>query len=449
MGIDILEFYQDLDKIDTEVENDNDVFGFLKSQFDSYIKKVSLIYDFSYVPKIKGIVEIILNSIQYYYEGVPQKAYGELIKLFTHKRILEDIKINTFEELSSSHEYCQLYRARYAEDVKEFIDMFHNPFENRQLIPTERYSIPGFPCLYLSSSIYCCWLELSKPMYNKFYVSRFEADKRLKILDMAKLPQDISDNIFDLQRYLITYPIILACSIKVKERNRIFKSEYIIPQLILQATRQLDVIDGIRFYSSNLDKKIAQDNLFYINYVFPAKDVTRPIGGNTYSKFLIDNFKLTPPVNTASFQQLDALGRSAIKSIAMTKQLRLQNCSNDYIQNSHDSTLIEFAKGYYLQYRNYDFIELEKMLGYMPAERLMEMTKMGKGNQATYSQIQEYVREKFGNSIKSCWISDVKRQVGLPVRMANNRIDKTKRVYPCPDDKKILIVDALKHFGMI
>jgi len=43
-------------------------------------------------------------------------------------------------------------------------------------------------------------------------------------------------------------------------------------------------------------------------------------------------------------------------------------------------------------------------------------------NIATYRQIQDYVKGKYGFIPKFCWIADVKEQVGLPVRCAWNRI---------------------------
>lgn len=67
----------------------------------------------------------------------------------------------------------------------------------------------------------------------------------------------------------------------------------------------------------------------------------------------------------------------------------------------------------------------------------------------TYKQIQEYVKENYGVSIKTCWIAHMKEMCGLPRRTAPNRIDKNSRVYPCPVDKKEMILKAFKHFGMI
>lgn len=62
----------------------------------------------------------------------------------------------------------------------------------------------------------------------------------------------------------------------------------------------------------------------------------------------------------------------------------------------------------------------------------------------TYSEVQRLYYSKYKRTIKTCWIADVKRKLGLTTRVAANRINKTKVKYPChPDDfekiKKIVL----------
>jgi len=68
---------------------------------------------------------------------------------------------------------------------------------------------------------------------------------------------------------------------------------------------------------------------------------------------------------------------------------------------------------------------------------------------ATYKEIQDYIREKHGSSVKSCWIAHVKEMYGILQRIAPNRISEYKRSNPCPKNKIGLIVEALIHFQMI
>jgi hypothetical protein len=66
---------------------------------------------------------------------------------------------------------------------------------------------------------------------------------------------------------------------------------------------------------------------------------------------------------------------------------------------------------------------------------------------ATYSEIQQYVRNKYGKVVKTCWIAHAKEICGLNPKQSHRRTGL--RVYPCPDDKLEWIKDAFRHFNMI
>jgi len=73
-----------------------------------------------------------------------------------------------------------------------------------------------------------------------------------------------------LFRYLITFPLIAACSIKTKHPNGTFKPEYIIPQMLLQYINDKDDIDGIKYFSAKVNY-VQLKNFTCYNYVFPPK----------------------------------------------------------------------------------------------------------------------------------------------------------------------------------
>ena len=62
---------------------------------------------------------------------------------------------------------------------------------------------------------------------------------------------------------------------------------------------------------------------------------------------------------------------------------------------------------------------------------------------ATYKQITEYVKTKYNYPPKSCWIADVKEQMGFHVPCAHNRKDKNTRKCPCPKAKIEHIKEAI------
>jgi len=64
----------------------------------------------------------------------------------------------------------------------------------------------------------------------------------------------------------------------------------------------------------------------------------------------------------------------------------------------------------------------------------------------TYEEIQDYIKQKYGFTPKTCWIAHVKQICGLPVRKAPNRIGE--RSHPCPSERIENIKDAFKHFKM-
>lgn len=78
------------------------------------------------------------------------------------------------------------------------------------MVSTQRFSIPGVPCLYLGTTSYVCWLEMDKPHDSEFNV--------------------------------------YATSFSIKNKERKFKSEYIVSQLIMQCLSEL-LIDGIAYAS--------------------------------------------------------------------------------------------------------------------------------------------------------------------------------------------------------
>lgn len=67
----------------------------------------------------------------------------------------------------------------------------------------------------------------------------------------------------------------------------------------------------------------------------------------------------------------------------------------------------------------------------------------------TYKQIQDYIKEKYHCSVKTCWIADMKEKCGIITRTAPNRISEEKRVHPCPEIHKDKIIESFQYFGMI
>ena len=68
---------------------------------------------------------------------------------------------------------------------------------------------------------------------------------------------------------------------------------------------------------------------------------------------------------------------------------------------------------------------------------------------ATYAQIQDDIRKRYGRTVKTCWIAHVKELNGLDLRAAPNRQSATSRVAPCPPEWRPVIEDSMRRLGML
>ena len=152
-------------------------------------------------------------------------------------------------------------------------ELFHIPHYKNYLIGTERYSMPGHPCLYLASQAELGWYECGKPA--KFAIAKFdipqEEDNYLKFVDFSEklilLKHDLfswfrneTDDIDAIRKYLLkllyTYPLRAACSVVVEHAGSKFIEEYVMPQLLLQWIATEKDFDGVRYESCNADENV-------------------------------------------------------------------------------------------------------------------------------------------------------------------------------------------------
>lgn len=70
-------------------------------------------------------------------------------------------------------------------------------------------------------------------------------------------------------------------------------------------------------------------------------------------------------------------------------------------------------------------------------------------NSPTYADIAREVQRIGGFIPKTCWIAGVKSEFGLTARMAPNRIDPRQRKHPCPPEKRLVIVEAMRKLRAI
>lgn len=134
------------------------------------------------------------------------------------------------------------FRIRGLEHIESSVDkrieFFHVPFDKRYLMGTYRYSIPGYPSLYCSSSLYCACEEFGCKDIDKCGYSAYRIAQPIRVLDLrwrfndSKLKQSEDPTL--VKHYLLRLPIIIACGMQVKVTSAKFVPEYIFSQQVFQ-----------------------------------------------------------------------------------------------------------------------------------------------------------------------------------------------------------------------
>lgn len=112
--------------------------------------------------EVTHICETLKEMVKAQYKGLHSQAFSKLSNLFYgtsgHKGLSEVLPVTILGEHSS------FFRARTHSGNGKFTyeDMFHIPFDKRGIVKTQRYSFPGYPCLYVGATTYACWEELHR-----------------------------------------------------------------------------------------------------------------------------------------------------------------------------------------------------------------------------------------------------------------------------------------------
>lgn len=291
----------------------------LKSYREDIVKYCD---DLNLCAEVKTVCRDICAAVDFSFRGYPEKAYKSfegVMGILRKEPLL--VEMEKFKEE-------KLYRVVDIGNaaVPNRQRVFHVPFNMRSKMSTQRYSIPGFPSLYLGTSVDLCCMELGKnPQSDHVCVSRYElqTDRRIINLFLEKNQDPVFDNdefkIFDvsiksnkvieglyhddskdinkfIEKYVKWYPLISACSYIRAMRDDPYSAEYIIPQLFIQWVRSEyeDAVVGIKYFSCASEYA---STLGY-NYVFPTMGIPYQVRKTitTYCARLSHRFKLTAPV---------------------------------------------------------------------------------------------------------------------------------------------------------
>lgn len=228
----------------------------------------------------------ISDAVDLVYQGKPAAAFNALNVLIpSFGRFLHKVEIG--------HSFYRMRSATVMEkSMISYRDMFHIPFHKRGIVNTQRYSMPGYPCLYLGENSYGCWEELGRPDLDSCLVSRLQNTKQLMLWDL-RIPtiENLQDSIFEAHAMML-FPLVLACMFKVDDSNISFKPEYIIPQILLQQIVGSPGIDGIMYTSVHKNNDFDFPDSVFTNYVIPVKEYNKKY---SHCPKLCETFRITKP----------------------------------------------------------------------------------------------------------------------------------------------------------
>lgn len=217
----------------------------------------------------------LISAVKDYLDGKISDAISTICDTFFTKK-----KRPFYREQIKREVYFYRIRENGSYNLYTQREMFHIPFEMRGKASNQRFSLAGYPCLYLGRSIYGCWKETQRPNIDKFNVVALRSIKEFNMLSLT-IPniQTESDLTYN---YLMSLPLRLACSLVANSKDDPFKPEYIIPQLVLNCVvkkmksgdeKDKDY-DGIQYTSTifgSANDRFKNETLL-TNYVLPIKE---------------------------------------------------------------------------------------------------------------------------------------------------------------------------------
>ena len=320
----------------------------LAVRFESYVDRISKLtgdsgevslYLQDNKEDIQELCSNILKVIDSYLSGSAGKAYDHIETVFNMRLVQDNIRY-LIHDMNKFHRHESLFRVRLSEQqISKRSDMFHIPFQLRNLVATQRYSIAGLPSLYLGTSIYGCWQEMGKPDLNKLYLSRYEMSneqnaQNLKCLNLAysletlkhigleslwgddedSMNTDVKLNI----SYLVFFPILMACSYNRAYETASFHVEYIFPNLLLQwISKEKSQVSGISYLSTKT--KQLRHHPIGVNFVFPPE--IDKVLAKGFCPDLEEKFHLSKPVSWQLLDTINGQGKENESNFSITDDL--------------------------------------------------------------------------------------------------------------------------------
>lgn len=217
------------------------------------------------------------------------------------KRYLNDMYINylriPFDNKS------EFFRILDWKEDEECSNCWHTPFSLRENASAGRYSLPGYPALYLGDCLETCLNEVGKPDSDnkRRWLGRFTLKKHKHLvcvdLRMSWALKEKGLDSYEKFSLLITYPLRLVCSIKSLHKTEKFCEEYLFSQTlvsILCAPTDPYKSRLIKYNGVVYDSTKFKGGINYAIYAHPQ--AYPPSQDEIYSNKLMDFFDHTNPI---------------------------------------------------------------------------------------------------------------------------------------------------------
>ncbi len=187
----------------------NDFYICLEKLFNKYCKTIESdlaylcdnqkYYSFSDFP-VKRVCTLIKKSIKHYLNGFPAKAYNSFSTLMDilQQTPLRVYKKSCYEILGMYNDRLNLFRVANVDDNIPYARtrIFHTPYNLRSKVSTSRYSIAGYPSLYLGTSLELCCEEVQYNPHKGFAIaSKFKIvrcieynDTEISVIELSVKP---------------------------------------------------------------------------------------------------------------------------------------------------------------------------------------------------------------------------------------------------------------------
>ena len=281
----------------------------IREVFDEYLGKVSCLegVESDLSDEIRELCDSLINVLRLYFDGRKGEAFSSFASIMNGNA---DDVAGLFSSIGSVdiNPGQWYYRARQRKEGTEcsIPDMFHIPLDKRRLVSPQRYSSPGYPCLYLGNSVYSCREEMRRPTFDNLMFSAYRVRNAFRVFDM-RVPDDSDYDPEALPQTLRRLPMVLACGFTVQNPSDVFKSEYIIPQMLVEAiisnSRRItqkekslldkDVVWGVIYTSTHIGRDFPYGKKYLENMVLP---VVKTDADCTYCQYLASLFDISSPL---------------------------------------------------------------------------------------------------------------------------------------------------------